>query len=203
MDIVLASRNRKKIAEIEAILSKVTSDFRLLSLDDIGFTGEIEENGTTFEENAMIKASVPAKLGYYGIADDSGLAVDHLGGAPGVYSARYAGDHGNDALNNEKLLRELADVPDEKRTARFVSVIAFASPDGKNDFTVRGECEGKILRELHGDGGFGYDPLFCYEPLGRTFAELTSAEKNGISHRGAALKLFADEFSARFPNTNK
>lgn len=201
MKMVLASRNRGKIAEMSAILSSVLPDLEILSLNDVGFTEEIEENGTTFEENALIKAAVPAKLGYIGIADDSGLAVDALGGAPGVYSARFAADEdgvGHDTeKNNRKLVRLLSGLPEEKRTARFVSVIACVMPDGTS-FTVRGEVEGTILESEVGEGGFGYDPLFFYKPFGKTFAELSMEEKNGISHRGRALALFAEECGKRF-----
>ena len=198
-EIVLASRNRKKIAEIESIFREYgLGNIRLLSLDDIGFTGDIEENGASFEENSKIKASVPASLGYYGIADDSGLMVDALDGRPGIYSARFSGEGATDIKNNEKLLFELKEVPDEKRTARFVSVISLASPEGAEvqGFNARGECEGIILHEAKGDGGFGYDPLFFYEPKGKTFAELTAEEKNSISHRAAALRRFAEKLAS-------
>jgi len=198
-EIVLASRNRKKIAEIESIFREYgLGNIRLLSLDDIGFTGDIEENGASFEENSKIKASVPASLGYYGIADDSGLMVDALDGRPGIYSARFSGEGATDIKNNEKLLFELKEVPDEKRTARFVSVISLASPEGAEvkGFNARGECEGIILHEAKGDGGFGYDPLFFYEPKGKTFAELTAEEKNSISHRAVALRRFAEKLAS-------
>jgi len=198
-EIVLASRNRKKIAEIESIFREYgLGNIRLLSLDDIGFTGDIEENGASFEENSKIKASVPASLGYYGIADDSGLMVDALDGRPGIYSARFSGEGATDIKNNEKLLFELKEVPDEKRTARFVSVISLASTEGAEvkGFNARGECEGIILHEAKGDGGFGYDPLFFYEPKGKTFAELTAEEKNSISHRAVALRRFAEKLAS-------
>ena len=200
--IVLASRNRHKIREMEVLLHTLLpeEDFVLLSLDDIGYTEEIEENGTTFEENAKIKASVPASLGYIGIADDSGLEVDALNGEPGVYSARYADDAGvphSDEANNDKLLRKLASVPDEKRTARFVSCLSLVTPCGRS-FTVRGTCEGVILWERRGTGGFGYDPLFYHPPLGKTFAELTPEEKNSVSHRAHAAVLFAEEWRRFF-----
>lgn len=200
--IVLASRNRHKIKEMEVLLHTLLpeEDFVLLSLDDIGYTGEIEENGTTFEENAKIKASVPASLGYIGIADDSGLEVDALNGEPGVYSARYADEEGvphSDEANNDKLLRKLASVPDEKRTARFVSCLSLVTPCGRS-FTVRGTCEGVMLWERRGTGGFGYDPLFYHPPLGKTFAELTPEEKNSVSHRAHAAILFAEEWRRFF-----
>lgn len=192
MKIVLASRNAHKIREIKEILRTRTGRaLDILSLDDIGYTGDIEENGTTFEENAVIKASVPAKLGYIGIADDSGLAVDALNGDPGVYSARFAGDPCNDERNNEKLLSLLGERTD--RSAKFVSVVAAVKPDG-SELVCRGECLGEVLFEGKGNGGFGYDPLFWYEPLQKTFAQLTPEEKNNISHRAHALEAFCDKF---------
>ena len=201
MDMILASRNKKKIKELNAILSAAIPDIRLLSLDDIGFLDDIEENGTTFEENALIKARTAMAAGgnrYPAVADDSGLAVDALDGAPGVYSARYAGGHGDDAANNELLLKHLENTPDEKRTAQFVSVIACVFPDGR-EILVRGEAKGVMLREYRGEGGFGYDPLFLYlpenegEPQNKTFSEMNAEEKNLISHRGRAIKKLAEE----------
>ncbi len=198
MKLVLASRNKHKIKEIEAVLrSSGLSDIELLSLDDIGYTGEIEENGTTFEENAAIKASVPADQGYLGIADDSGLEVDCLGGEPGVYSARYAGEPCNDENNNKKLLCEMKNVPAGERGAKFVSVIAFVHPEKPElCFTVRGECPGEMLFEERGNDGFGYDPLFYLPQLGKTYAEITTEEKNSVSHRGKSMRLFAERFAA-------
>lgn len=196
MKIVLSSRNKKKIAEMRVLLQEQGGAFEgveILSLDDIGYTDDVEETGTTFEENALIKASIPAEYGYIGIADDSGLAVDALGGAPGVYSARYAGEPCNDENNNQKLLSELANTPDEERTGAYVCAIACVFPDGRR-FTVRGECRGRLLREYHGDGGFGYDPLFYCPGYGRTFAEVTSEQKNAVSHRGKAVRAFAKMF---------
>ena len=194
MTAVLASRNKKKIAEMKALLSRF-ADFEILSLDDIGLSDDIEETGDTFESNALIKASAAMKKsGYVGIADDSGLEVDALNGRPGVYSARYAGEPSDDGRNNKKLLEELRDVPPEKRTSRFVSVIAAAFPDGRS-FTVRGECEGLILEEQRGEGGFGYDPLFYYPPLEATFSQISAEEKNKISHRARSMKLFGEKIS--------
>ncbi len=190
MEIVLASRNRKKIRELETLLAEYTSDIKVLSLDDIGYTDEIVEDGGTFAENSHIKASVPAKLGYIGVADDSGLSVDALDGAPGVYSARYSGEGANDEKNKRKLLCEMENVPDEKRTAHFHTVITCIFPDGR-EFQVEGVCDGRILREEQGTGGFGYDPLFWFEPFGKTFASLTPEEKNSVSHRGKAMRAFA------------
>lgn len=194
MDVLLASKNKGKIREIKTLLSEYVSSVNVLSLDDINYNEEIEENGTTFEENAKIKAKVGAELGYICIADDSGLEVDALDGAPGVYSARYSGYHADDETNNQKLLSELSDVPYEKRSARYVCVIACIFPDGK-EIVVRDTCEGKILTEYRGDGGFGYDPLFFVDKFEKTFAELSMQEKNTESHRGKAMRSFCREFS--------
>ena len=197
--IVMASNNSHKIKEIEAFLRKLCPNdkngeaFEILSLADIGYTADIVEDGETFEDNALIKARTVAKLGYIGIADDSGLCVDALNGEPGVYSARYAGGH-NDEDNNAKLIEKMKDVPDEKRTGHFVSVIACVFPDG-TELVARGECPGKILYAYRGNGGFGYDPLFLYEPMDKTFAEMNAEEKNGISHRANAMAKFAVIFS--------
>lgn len=168
------------------------NDVTLLSLDDIGYHGEIEETGNTFEENAYIKACVPAKMGYYAIADDSGLSVEALGGRPGVYSARYAGEPCNDKNNNDKLLSELENVPDEKRNAAFISVIAFVDPNKIDEpHYFRGECKGTMIREERGNGGFGYDPIFYMPQLGKTYAEINIDEKNAVSHRGQSIRKFA------------
>lgn len=194
LKIVLASRNAHKIREIKEILSAAAGyELEILSLDDIGVTGDIEENGNSFEENAQIKASLPASMGYIGIADDSGLAVDALNGEPGIYSARYAGEPCNDENNNQKLLAKMEGI--ENRAAHYVSCISAVRPDGKV-LTCRGECHGVILHSPLGNGGFGYDPLFWYEPLQKTFAQITSAEKNAISHRARALEKFCKEFIA-------
>ena len=194
LKIVLASRNAHKIREIKEILSAAAGyELEILSLDDIGVTGDIVEDGNTYEENAQIKASLPASMGYIGIADDSGLSVDALNGEPGVYSARYAGEPCNDQNNNDKLLKKMDGITD--RAACFVSCVAAVRPDGKT-LICRGECPGTILYQPQGNGGFGYDPLFWYEPLQKTFAELTSEEKNSISHRARALEQFCKQFIA-------
>ena len=195
MKILLASHNKNKIAELEALLKTVCADAEVVSLADVGFTDEIIEDGTTFEENALIKARTGARLGYITVADDSGLMVDALGGAPGVYSARYAGEDGNTEKNNAKLLAALQGVPQDKRTAHFVSVVACVFPDGREDIVVRGECPGEILTSPRGKTGFGYDPLFWYAPFGKTYAEMTAEEKNSISHRGVAMQAFAKAFA--------
>jgi XTP/dITP diphosphohydrolase len=192
MEIVIASRNKHKIQELEALLSKYVAGVKLLSLDDVGIVGDIEENGTTFSENALIKARAVASSGKIGVGDDSGLCVNALDGAPGIFSARFAGEHGNDAANNEKLLRELSDKSD--RSAAFVCAIACVMPDGR-EITVEGRAEGTILHSASGNNGFGYDPLFYYPPLDKTFASLSPEEKNGISHRARAVEAFAKELA--------
>lgn len=202
MNIVLASRNIKKINEIELILKPIINDIKILSLDDIGFNEDIEETGVTFEENAFIKASAPAKMGYISISDDSGLEVDVLNGRPGVYSSRYSGENATDNDNNDKLLLELLQIPIEERTARFVSVICCVFPDTDKYISVHGVCEGLIIDSPRGNNGFGYDPLFYNEEYGKTFAELTDDEKNTISHRGKSLNLFAVEFKKYLEEIN-
>jgi XTP/dITP diphosphohydrolase len=202
MDIVLASNNKHKRIELEYFINKICSErgvesVKLLTLKDIGYTEDIEEGGESFEANAFIKASAVAALGYIGVADDSGLCVDALGGEPGVYSARYAGEPCDDRKNNELLLEKMNNVPAEKRTAKFVSTIAAVFPDGRK-FVARGECPGTILFEYRGTGGFGYDPLFLYEPLDKTFAEVNAEEKNAISHRGNALRILAEKLKDYF-----
>ena len=200
MKLVLASRNQKKIGELRAMLQEHFPNVEVLSLDDIGYEGDIEENGTTFEENALTKARVAASSGYIGIADDSGITVDALNGEPGVYSARfaamhnYAGGH-DDEANNQLLLELLRDTPDEKRGAAYVCCVACVMPDGSS-FTVRGEVRGRLLREYHGTGGFGYDPLFYYEPFGKTFAEVPAEDKHSVSHRGEAMEKFAEKLKS-------
>ena len=189
MEIVIASRNKHKIGELQALLSQYIEGVTLLSLDDIGFEGDIEEDGSTFCENAMIKARVAAGTGKIGVGDDSGLCVYALDGAPGIYSARFAGEHGDDKANNQKLLQELADKDD--RRAAFVCTIACVMPSGES-FYVEGRAEGVILHSPSGENGFGYDPLFYYSPLEKSFADLTSEEKNKISHRANAVKAFAE-----------
>lgn len=186
LELLIASRNQKKKKELETILSGF--DVKLLSLDDLPPLPEVEEDGLTFAENAIKKALTVARQSkLLTLADDSGLVVDALQGAPGIYSARYAGPDANDAKNNRKLLQALQEIPDTERTARFVCVIALASPDG-NVQTVKGSCEGRIDRTLHGAGGFGYDPLFIPDGYEQSFAELPAEEKNRISHRGMALQ---------------
>ena len=190
MKIFIATKNQKKLSELERILTPM--GFEVLSQKDFSKDfPEPVENGSTFEENAIIKAKAGLdNTRLISVADDWGICVDYLNGAPGIYSARYSGDHGNDESNNQKLLRELDGVPNEKRTAHYVAAIACVFPDGRQ-FTVRGECEGKIGFEPKGTGGFGYDPYFISE-LG-VMAELTPEQKDSISHRGKALRLFKKE----------
>jgi XTP/dITP diphosphohydrolase len=187
MRFILATGNAHKVREVKEILEGLP--FEVVPMGEAGFDGEIEEDGRTFEENALIKAkAVHAVTGGFVMADDSGLAVDALGGAPGIHSARYAG---RDATYPEKislLWSSLRDVPEEARTARFVCAIAVVRPDGSS-FTVRGTCEGRIASEMRGEGGFGYDPVFLLPELGKTTAELGAAEKHAVSHRGRALRL--------------
>ena len=198
MKIVLASNNKHKIKEFNSILSPLLPecDIELLSLSDIGFTADIVEDGTTFEENAMIKASAVASPEYISISDDSGIAVDYLGGAPGIFSARYAGRHGDDDANNAKLLKELEGVPYDERTGRYVCAIACVMPGG-DKFTVTGYAEGHINYELVGNGGFGYDPLFIGEGSDLTWGQISAEEKDAISHRRKAIGLFAEELRKR------
>ena len=191
MKIVLASRNKKKIAELQTLLGEYIEGIEIFSLDDVGIYGEIVEDGNSFYENALIKARAAAASGYIGVGDDSGLEVNALGGAPGIYSARYAGEHGDDSANNELLLKNLSGVAD--RSARFVCALACVFPDGRESICVLGEAKGEIIPEYRGKGGFGYDPLFYFPPLKKTFGELTAEEKNKISHRSDAIKKLAEK----------
>ena len=188
MEIVIASRNKHKISELEALLLKYVDNVKLLSLNDVGLYEDVEEDGTTFEENAFIKARYAARSGKISVGDDSGLCVNVLDGAPGIYSARYAGEHGNDAANNAKLLSELVDKED--KSASFVCAFACVMPDGR-EFAVLGKADGVITDKASGNGGFGYDPIFYLPELGKTFADLSAEEKNAISHRGRAIEAFA------------
>lgn len=185
--IVAASRNKHKIEEIEAITQKF--GMKLISRDEAGVPPfEIDEDGQTFEENSFKKANEIMKVcGKITLADDSGLMVDYLGGKPGIYSARFAGENANDAKNNEKLLSLLEGVDTKERSAKFVSVITMVYPNGEV-LVARGECFGRILNAPVGENGFGYDPLFVPDGYDKTFAQLGAEEKNKISHRAAALK---------------
>ena len=189
--IVLASHNNKKIKELRELLADAgLSGLNVESLTDVGFFEDIEENGDSFEANAMIKATALTLPDTIFVADDSGLCVDALNGAPGIYSARFAGEDADDEKNNALLIEKLKDSPN--RNAKFVSVVACVMPDGKR-FTVRGECPGVILETPRGANGFGYDPLFYIPELGKSFAELAPEEKNAISHRGRAMRAFIAE----------
>lgn len=190
--IILASNNEHKIGEIREILKDINIEIK--SLKDEKIFIDVDEDGKTFEENAKKKASEIAeylkKRGekeFIVMSDDSGLEVDILNDAPGIYSARYAGVHGDDKANNDKLLKELKGVSEDKRGAKFVCVIALIDDKGQY-ISIRGEVKGTILEEPVCEGGFGYDPLFYYSPLKRTFSELTTNEKNSVSHRGIALE---------------
>ena len=195
-DIVISTGNAHKLEEIGAILKDL--DYNIHSLKDVNLDNlEIEENGKTFEHNALIKARTVAKLtNMITIADDSGLEVDAIGKKPGIYSSRYAGENATDAENREKLLKALKNTAASHRTARFVCCIAVVFPDGK-EFVVRGTCEGTIAFEEKGDNGFGYDSLFIVDNYNKTFAELPSSIKNAISHRAKALELMKDELTRR------
>jgi XTP/dITP diphosphohydrolase len=186
MDIVLATKNRKKIEEIKKICNVMGTASRIYTLDDFPAYGDVEEDGDTFEANAVKKAVYISKsTGMTAVADDSGLEVDALNGEPGVFSARYAGENADDRSNLEKLLNEMKNVPEDKRKARFVCCIAMAS--GGEVETFFGYALGRIGTEPKGENGFGYDPVFYPEGHNRTFAEMSDSEKNALSHRGAAL----------------
>lgn len=187
MKIVLATNNAHKLSEFKSCFAQLNVGAEIVSLSEIGFSGDIVEDADSFEGNAYIKAKTICDFsGMISIADDSGLIVDCLSNAPGVYSARYAGENATDRENIDKLLYELSLRPDEAKTARFVCCICVCRPDGEHIF-VRGESVGEIINELRGEGTFGYDPVFYYPPLNKTFAEMDSVEKNSVSHRGAAI----------------
>jgi XTP/dITP diphosphohydrolase len=192
IDLLVATTNQGKFAEVQAFLKNLP--LRIVSLRDLTNPPAVVEDGTTFEENALKKARTLARFsGLLTLADDSGIEVDALGGAPGILSARYGGEEGDDDANNEKLLRELANVADEKRTGRFVCALALCAPDGDGlkEWTVRESCEGRIALALKGANGFGYDPLFFFPPFGKTFGEIDRETKATVSHRGKALKKLA------------
>ncbi len=190
MKFFISTKNAHKLGEFSKIFEG--SGIALVSEKDLETPlPEAEETGTTFAENALIKARLGCtKTGMPSVADDSGLCVDYLGGAPGIYSARYAGEHGDDNANNQKLLEQLKDVSHDKRTARFVSVIACVFPDGR-EFTVEGTVEGIIDTKLNGEGGFGYDPLFVTEY--GCFGVVPPEVKNAVSHRARAIEKFKEK----------
>ena len=195
--IVMASGNRGKLREI----SRILADLNIVIVPQSEFSvSDADETGTTFVENALIKARhAAAATGLPAIADDSGLSVDALDGRPGVYSARYAGANATDAANNGKLLAELANVDDADRGAAFHCTACFVTPDDAEPVVATGEWRGTILREARGDGGFGYDPLFLDPASGKTGAELSAAEKNARSHRGQALRALGLLLHQRWP----
>ena len=192
MKIVLASKNKHKLEEI----SKITSlfDMELVLQSELGVDIDVEENGTSFEENSLIKAEAVMKAtGLPALADDSGIAVDALNGEPGIYSARYGFDDTLDDWGRlQLLLKNMEAVPDGQRQAKFVCVITMVTPEGKV-IQARGEIHGELLREPRGENGFGYDPIFYYPPLGMTTAQMSSADKNQVSHRANALKVFYEK----------
>ena len=186
MQLLIASNNAHKVQEIEAILSGYFDE--MVTLKEAGLHIDVVEDGATFRENAVKKAQeVLERSGFdAALADDTGLCVDALGGAPGVYSARYAGEEHDTAANNALLMENMRDVPDEQRTCRFVTCVALARR-GRPVLVAEGKAEGRLLRAPAGENGFGYDPYFYYPPLEKSFAELTAQEKNNVSHRRAAL----------------
>ncbi len=191
MKVILASKNPHKLTELSAILSQ--HGFEIALESEYGLDIDVDETGTTFEENSLLKAEAVMKAsGLPVLADDSGLMVDALDGAPGVYSARY-GHKSSDGERTAFLLENMKDVPDDKRTAKFVCVITCLWPDGRK-IVARGECPGVITREVHGENGFGYDPVFYLPELGMTYAELPSEQKNAISHRARALQDFCRKY---------
>ena len=192
MKVVLASKNQHKLVEISKITEKF--DIELVLQSELGVDIDVEETGTTFEENSFLKADAVMKAtGLPALADDSGIAVDALNGEPGIYSARYGFDDSLDDWGRLLLLlKNTENVPDGQRQAQFVCVITMVTPDGQV-IQARGEAHGELLREAIGQGGFGYDPIFYYPPLGKAFAELTAEEKNQVSHRAEALKLFYEK----------
>jgi XTP/dITP diphosphohydrolase len=192
LKLLIATTNAGKFAEVQAFLEALSIE--ILSLTDLGHWPEVIEDGATFEENALKKAKTLAQFsGLVTLADDSGLEVDALNGAPGIYSARYAGEEGDDRKNNEKLLAALKDVPEDKRGARFVCALALCAPkaNGLREWVFRESCEGQIAFALKGENGFGYDPLFFYSEFGKTFGEIDRETKSTVSHRGKALRKLA------------
>jgi XTP/dITP diphosphohydrolase len=188
MKILLATRNVKKLVELQRILAGIA----LVGLDDVPAYREVPESGLTFAENALIKAREGAlRTGLPTVADDSGLAVDALNGMPGVFSARWSGRHGNDLANTELVLAQIADLPDGNRGAAFICAASLALPDGR-EWTVHGEMRGRLVRSPRGTGGFGYDPIFLAEGQSRTNAELSPVQKDAISHRGKAFRALAE-----------
>ncbi len=201
--LVLATRNTHKVGELRAILADLITelDLEIVGMDDYPQVPDVVESGVTFAENAALKArAVAAATGLPAVADDSGLAVDVLGGAPGVFSARWAGRHGDDRANLELLLAQVADVPEEHRGAGFVCAAVLALPDGR-EFVREAVFRGRLTREPRGTNGFGYDPILLVEGDTRTSAELDPAQKNRVSHRGKAFAALADAIRGVFAGT--
>ncbi len=194
--LVLATRNRGKIVELERILAAAGLDVELVGVDAFPDLADVPETGATFAENALIKAhAVASATALPAVADDSGICVDALNGMPGVLSARWAGRHGDDVANLELVLAQLAEVPDERRTAHFVCAAALALPDGREE-VVEGRLDGHVIRGPRGTNGFGYDPVFVPDGESRTTAELSPDEKDAISHRGRAFRALATRVAA-------
>ncbi|MBA2415405.1 MAG: RdgB/HAM1 family non-canonical purine NTP pyrophosphatase [Geodermatophilaceae bacterium] len=189
--LLLASRNTKKLLELRRIADALLPDLQVLGLDDVPAYDEVPEAGATFADNALLKAREAVRhTGLAAVGDDSGLTVDALNGMPGVFSARWAGRHGDDRANLDLLLGQLADVPDDRLGAAFVCAAAFVAPSGA-EHIVHGEMRGRLVREAKGDHGFGYDPIFVPDGLDVTAAELSAADKDAISHRGHAFRELA------------
>jgi XTP/dITP diphosphohydrolase len=201
MKILLATRNAKKLRELQRILDAAPdiADVTILGLSEVETYVEVPESGLTFDDNALLKAREGAEhTGLPSVADDSGLAVDVMGGMPGIFSARWSGQHGDDDANLDLLLAQVADVPDGALTASFVCSAALALPDGRT-FTAAGRMGGRLVRTRRGSGGFGYDPIFVADGHTRTNAELTPDEKDAISHRGRAFRALAAIIARELP----
>ncbi|MBI3000362.1 MAG: XTP/dITP diphosphatase [Deltaproteobacteria bacterium] len=200
MELLVGTTNPGKLAEIEAALKNLP--IRIVPLASLGTYPGVAEDGRTFEENALEKARALANFsGMPTLADDSGLEVEALGGAPGIHSARYSGEDADDARNNQKLLQALTGLPQEQRQARFVCVLALCLPtsEARREWLFRAECEGWIAFAPHGENGFGYDPLFFYPPFGKTFGEVDRQTKGEVSHRGKALRHLAEALPSLLP----
>ncbi|MBN1881129.1 MAG: XTP/dITP diphosphatase [Deltaproteobacteria bacterium] len=203
MEVVLATKNRGKVRDFADIFDQMGLSDRITLLDLSHFPGfpDVPEDGATFSENALIKArAAAAHTGKISVADDSGIVVDALGGAPGIYSARFAGVSADDRANNEKLLQMMKDVPEAERRASFRAAVAIVSPEGKEEVVV-GECHGYVAAAPLGTNGFGYDPLFFYLPLNKTYGQMTDEQKNRISHRRRAIEACAARLVTFIDNT--
>ncbi len=200
MRVVVASRNRHKVREIGVLLAEAGLGWTLVTIDEVAPACALIEDEPSFEGNALAKARQAAvATALPALADDSGIEVDALAGAPGVFSARWSGEPCDDARNNRKMLSELTGVPPDKRSARYRCVAAFVDPGSQREVVRAGSCEGRILDAPRGTGGFGYDPLFFIESLGRTMAEISLEEKNRLSHRAAAFRELARALASVYP----